>query len=95
MGWLRDMAISLGCDLDAPVRFTPEERRLYEDGQLFLNKMPPAMDAQEFVATTGRWPTDDDLERVNCRKAGQVGHLSCGWCFKCDGPCFHCPCRVR
>ena len=27
MGKLRDMAIALGCDLDAPMRMPPEERK--------------------------------------------------------------------
>ncbi len=62
-------------------------------GRMYIAKIVD-MDAQKFAAKVGRKPTDDDLERVNCDKAGQVGHLSCGWCQKCDGPCFHCPCSV-
>jgi len=33
--------------------------------------------------TAGNWsrePTDDDIERANCDKAGQIGHYGCGIC---------------
>lgn len=32
-----------------------------------------------FIAATGREPENDDLERCNCPKAGQIGHWMCGW----------------
>lgn len=45
-----------------------------------------------FKAMTGRVPIQDDLERCNCKKAGQIGHYSCGMC-KHDMPVFRCqPC---
>ena len=53
------------------------------------------MQAYEFEKATGRKPDQDDLERVNCNQAGEIGHISCGWCHKCDGPCFQCLCGVE
>lgn len=53
------------------------------------------MDAQEFEKRAGYAPEQDDLERVNCDKAGQLGHLSCGWCARHDAPMFECGCSVR
>lgn len=35
--------------------------------------------AEYFKACTGYGPIDDDLERCNCDKAGQIGHELCGW----------------
>lgn len=34
---------------------------------------------RQFKKATGFAPVQDDLERCNCRKAGQPGHMSCGW----------------
>lgn len=34
---------------------------------------------QQFEQATGRKPVDDDMERVNCDRAGEPGHNSCGW----------------
>lgn len=36
--------------------------------------------AKYFERATGRKPVDDDLERANCPKSGQLGHWACGWC---------------
>jgi len=49
--------------------------------------------AQEFENKTGRVPQDDDLDRVNCDKAGTPGHRQCGWCPVHDAPRFMCSCR--
>jgi hypothetical protein len=46
--------------------------------------------AEIFEQKTGRKPTDDDLERANCGKAGQIGHWACGWCPMCDKPVAEC-----
>jgi hypothetical protein len=35
--------------------------------------------AEQFEAATGHAPKDDDLERCNCDKAGQIAHTQCGW----------------
>jgi len=43
---------------------------------------------------TGRWPTQDNLARVNCRDAGRLRHLSCGWCDTHRAPMFQCLCRT-
>ena len=48
------------------------------------------MTAAEFKARTGRDPEADDLDRVNCPLVGNPGHVSCGWCLRCDAPAFQC-----
>lgn len=45
---------------------------------------------EEFLAATGRMPAYDDLDRVNCRHAGDTGHKNCGWCEKHNGPAYEC-----
>ena len=34
---------------------------------------------RRFEAVVGYPPKDDDIERCNCEKAGQIGHYYCGW----------------
>lgn len=34
---------------------------------------------KKFILCVGREPVEDDLERCNCNKAGQLGHMMCGW----------------
>ena len=46
--------------------------------------------AADFDRATGRPPTDDDLERANCSKAGEIGHMNCGWCYTSNLPKFQC-----
>ena len=46
--------------------------------------------AKEFEEKVGRAPEQDDLDRVNCKEVGRVGHLHCGWCKECDKPRFIC-----
>jgi hypothetical protein len=41
-----------------------------------------------FVAAVGYLPTNDDLERCNCPKAGQIMHQQCGWNYRLDCPEF-------
>jgi hypothetical protein len=45
-----------------------------------------------FIKATGYMPENDDLERCNCEKAGEMGHQSCGWCETHNLPRFHCGC---
>lgn len=45
--------------------------------------------AADFEKAMGQPPTNDDLDRVNCREAGKIGHLLCGWC-KHERPRFSC-----
>ena len=52
------------------------------------------MDDEEFKKRTGRAPEQDDLERVNCPKAGKIMHSACGWCEQHDKPRFECGCFV-
>lgn len=42
-----------------------------------------------FKMGTGKWPIQDDLERCNCPKAGQIGHQFCGWSHVYDMPMAH------
>lgn len=46
------------------------------------------MTESAFNILFGRWPEEDDLERVNCLKAGKIGHHCCGLCSKCGYPRF-------
>jgi len=41
-----------------------------------------------FKLATGRDDTEDDLERVNCPNAGEIGHHNCGWNYKYNCPAF-------
>lgn len=45
-----------------------------------------------FRLRTGRWPQQDDLDRVNCKEAGVIGHGSCGWCEVHKWPRYQCLC---
>lgn len=48
--------------------------------------------AKKFKAATGYRPTQDDLQRCNCKKVFQIGHYTCGWCSH-NKPVFMClPC---
>ena len=42
------------------------------------------MNAEEFEAKTGEPPVQDDLERVNCKAAGSIGHWLCGYGYSQD-----------
>lgn len=53
------------------------------------------VNSQEFENKTGYAPERDDLERVNCKDAGAVGHSQCGWCTSHDLPRFQCGCRMK
>ena len=44
--------------------------------------------AEHFKKVTGRDPEQDDLERSNCKRAGKIGHLMCGWDTERDMPNF-------
>lgn len=50
------------------------------------------MDEAEFRRRVGTPPVQDDLDRVNCPKAGEMGHWQCGWCEEHDRPRFMCGC---
>ena len=50
------------------------------------------MDEYNFFIILGRWPAADDLDRVNCDEAGEIGHLCCGWCALHNVPIFECGC---
>lgn len=46
-----------------------------------------------YLFRVGHLPQQDDLERVNCPKAGDLGHWYCGWCPTHHKPYFICGCR--
>lgn len=50
---------------------------------------------EKFIKATGEEPEKDDLERCNCPKAGEIGHLSCGWCPVHDKPRLICGCLAN
>lgn len=47
---------------------------------------------EDFAYAIGQKPVQDDMERVNCPKAGQIAHMQCGWCYTCNMPVFMCIC---
>ena len=53
------------------------------------------MSAEDFEKKMDRLPMQDDLSRVNCEHAGEVGHRNCGWCSKCDRAKFACVCPQK
>lgn len=48
----------------------------------------PRITAEKFKAATGVDPEQDDLERSNCRRAGEMGHWFCGWDKERNLPVF-------
>jgi len=44
--------------------------------------------AELFKQYVGREPEDDDLERCNCKTAGEAGHTMCGWNSKENLPVY-------
>lgn len=50
--------------------------------------MAKVISEADFAAAVGRPPQDDDLERCNCDRAGQIGHTQCGWNEKLNLPVF-------
>lgn len=49
---------------------------------------------KKFYMATGNLPVRDDLERVNCSKAGEPMHHQCGWCNEHNYPRFLCGCLL-
>ena len=48
----------------------------------------PQITAKYFTEKVGNSPENDDLERVNCPQAGELGHFFCGWNEEKDLPRF-------
>lgn len=46
---------------------------------IFTN-LTRAISREDFIEAVGREPAQDDLDRCNCNKVGEPGHLLCGWC---------------
>lgn len=53
------------------------------------------MSEKEFEKKFGRKPIQDDLDRVNCKEVGTVGHSQCGVCTTHDKPRFGCGCLAN
>ena len=52
------------------------------------------MTALEFTKNTGKPPVLDQLERVNCKLAGDIMHFHCGWCPEHNRPRYSCMCSA-
>ncbi len=50
---------------------------------------------EEFAQRFGFAPENDDLDRVNCKDAGSLGHWSCGICSTHNKPRFICGCLAK
>lgn len=44
---------------------------------------------KKWIDVMGFEPQHDDLDRANCTKVGEIGHMSCGWDFVLDEPRFN------
>jgi hypothetical protein len=53
------------------------------------------MNEEEFTKRFGQPPEDDDLDLVNCKKVGVVGHWFCGICEVHGKPRVYCGCQAR
>jgi hypothetical protein len=53
------------------------------------------MTREQFIVRFGYEPIDDDLERVECARAGQFGHRQCGMCERHECPRFQCGCLAQ
>ena len=42
-------------------------------------EIPAVITAEYFKASVGRDPVNDELNRCNCERAGELGHYHCGW----------------
>lgn len=50
---------------------------------------------EEIEKTIKRKLENDDFERANCPKSGEIGHWQCGWCSEHDQPRFQCGCLLK
>src|SRR5574343_1589228 len=51
---------------------------------------------KDFLDVTGNLPEDDDLARVNCQEAGEIGHECCGICHHNRPKFLICPhCNIE
>lgn len=62
---------------------------------LSLLQKAGGLTAEEFETRFGIKPKNDDLERVNCPRVGELGHWMCGICSIHHGPRFACGCTTR
>lgn len=71
----------------ANVRRDPDD-----ETALLYSFRPRVLDEEHFEKVVGRRPVGDELDRVNCDKAGTAGHAMCGWCEEHDKPRIMCGC---
>jgi len=48
--------------------------------------MSQSLSKENYKKATGLNSVNDDLERANCPRAGELGHYSCGWSHAWDLP---------
>jgi hypothetical protein len=53
-----------------------------------IRDMRPEITKEMFKKATGLKPSKDDLERSNCKSAGETGHYYCGWNWDKNLPQF-------
>jgi len=63
-----------------------------EPVRAMVNLRPVPMTAVAFNDILGYAPKNDDLDRINCSRAGGPGHVQCGWCDEHWKPRFVCDC---
>jgi len=63
-----------------------------DETTILYSVRPRVVDAEHFERVVGRRPVGDELGRINCPKAGMVGHALCGWCEEHDKPRIMCGC---
>ena len=50
--------------------------------------IPSPITEARFIEAVGYPPENDDLQRSNCPKAGELGHFFCGWDAEANLPRF-------
>lgn len=78
------------------MRFSPQNKNwdvMGKNGNIFKSVFHGEITEQKFLEIFGVSPIEDDLQRVNCEHAGEIGHSHCGICLECKFPNFCCQCR--
>lgn len=78
--------IGVYVDFDQPVRPVPEEMPAL--------LQPHRWTSAEFFDMVGRFPENDEIDRLNCVEWGFPGHYLCGFCDEHQVPRFVCGCEV-
>lgn len=78
------------------MRFCPQTKHwdiMGKNGNVFKSIFYGEITEEKFLEIFGVPPILDELERVNCENAGEIGHFDCGICLECNFPNFSCQCR--